>query len=132
MTQQTSSPTVPQSARFMVYLGGFILAGFLVYLGFTALNNLGLKEKTGPAVILSKDYHAVGKTYTTQKIGKRVMTIPRTTPEMYVLELKIEEKTATFAVSKQIYDGLDAGDQINAVYQRKRITGDVKVVAISS
>jgi hypothetical protein len=114
----------------MTYLGGFILAGFLVYFSFTATNSFGLKEQTGPAVIVGKGYHAAGKTYTTQKIGNRVMTLPQITPETYVLELDIEDKTTTFAVSKQIYDRLDVGNQINAVYQRKRITGGLQVVEI--
>lgn len=130
MTPPTSSSPIPQAPHFMVYVGGFILAGLLVYFGFTATNSLGLKKRTGPAVIVNKSYHAAGKTYSTQKIGNRVMTIPQTTPEMYVLELKIEDRTTAFAVSKQNYDRLTAGDQINVVYQRKRITGGLRVVAI--
>jgi hypothetical protein len=111
-------------------VGGFILAGVLVYFGFTATNSLGLKERTGPAVIVDKAYHAAGKTYSTQKVGNRIMNLPQVTPEMYVLELEIEDKTAAFTVSKQTYDRLAAGDQIDAVYQRKRITGGLRVVAI--
>ncbi len=131
MTQPNSLPSVQQPTNIMVYLGALILAGFLVYFSFMATNSLGLKEETGPAVIISKGYRAAGKTYTTQKIGNRTLTIPQMTPEMYVLELDIEDKNAAFTVSRQMYDRLDAGDQINAVYRRKRITGGIQVVAIT-
>lgn len=130
MTPTTSSPSVPQTPCFMVYVGGFIFACALVYLGFTAANSLGLKKRTGPAVIVDKSHHAAGKTYSTQKIGNRVMNLPQITPEMYVLELEIEDKTAAFAVSKRTHDKLAVGDRINAVYQRKRITGGLRVVSI--
>lgn len=131
MTEPKSAPTQQQPTNIMVYVGGLVVAGLLVYFSFMAVNSFGLKEKTAEATVTGKGYRAAGKTYTTQKIGNRMLTVPQTTPEAYILELDVAGKPATCAVSRETYERVDAGDRVTAVYVRKRITGGTQVISIS-
>ncbi len=120
-----------QPTNFMVIFGGIVVAGFLVYLIFMAANNFGLSEKKGTATILEKGYRQAGRTYITQVIGKRTMTIPQITPEMYILKLDINGRQAEFAASKSQYNALNAGDQVQMTYKHKRITGSMQVLNVN-
>lgn len=131
MTSQDMNLAQPKPTNIMVYIGGLMLAGILVYFGFTAVNSLGLKTQPATAQVISKGYREAGQTYTTQKVGNSVLTIPQSTPEMYLLELKINGETTHSAVARPIYDRLHAGDQVTVVFQRKRITRGIQVVSVS-
>lgn len=127
MTQTTST----QPTNLMVYLGGIILAGFVIYFCFWAMNNLGLPEQSGTATVIGKAFHPAGKTYTTQKVGDRMLTVPQSTAEMYILALRIDEKETAFAAPKAIYDGLSDGARVNVIFKRKRLTGGLQVVSVT-
>lgn len=127
MTQTTSA----QPTNIMVYLGGLILVGFVIYFCFWAINNLGLSEQSGTATVIGKAFHPAGTTYTTQKVGDRMLTIPQSTAEMYLLALRIDEKETAFAAPKEIYDRLNDGARVQVIFKRKRITGGLQVISVS-
>ena len=131
MTAANPAPSTTSPTSIMIYVGGLIIAGLMVYFSFMAINGIGLKEKTAVATVTGKGYRAAGKTYTTQKIGNRMMTIPHVTPEAYYLLLDVEGKHASYVVSGQMYDRVDSGDRFNVRYVRKRITGGIQVTAFS-
>ena len=131
MTFPDPGQTIPKSTNFMVYVGGLMLAGFLIYLGFTAVNRLGLQDQTAKARVVGKDYKEAGQTYVTQKVGNKTLTIPQSYAEMYLLTLDIQGRPGACAVDKTVYDRLRVGDQVNVVYRRKRITGAIEVVSVS-
>jgi len=120
----------PQPVNFMAVLGGIILAGVAIYAAFMGVNSFGLPEQQGSAVILEKGYRAAGKTYTTQKIGNRMMTLPQITPEAYILKMEIDGKKVEFPTTKAIYDATDTNDRISVTYIRKRITGSLQIVDV--
>lgn len=131
MTSQDMNLTQPKPTSIMVYINGFMLPGVLVYFGFTAVNSLGLKNQPATAQVISKGYRETGQTCTTQKVGSSVLTIPQSTPEMYLLEPKINGETTHSAVAKPIYDRLNAGDQVAVVSQRNRNPRGIQVVSVS-
>ena len=131
MTAPKPAPQVQQPTSIMFYVSGLVIAGLLVFFSLMVINSLGLREQTAMATVTGKGYRAAGKTYTTQKIGKRMMTIPRTAPEAYYLWLDIDGKKAAYVVSREMYDRIDSGDQFNARYVRKRLTRGIRVIAIS-
>ena len=132
MTPMNPDSPAKQPTNIMVYVGGLIICVLIVYFSFAAVNSLGLEEQTAIAIVTGKGYHAAGKTYTTQKIGNRMMTIPHTTPEAYYLWLDIDGKKASYVVSNLEYNLIESGDQFMVTYTRKRITGGIKVVAITN
>ena len=131
MTDSNAVPATPKPTNIMLYIGGLMLAGILIYFSFTAMNSLGLKDRSATARVISKGYRQAGQTYITQKVGNRMLTLPQFTPEMYLLELEIQGKATSCAVAKTIYDRVTAGDQVTVVYQRKRITGGLQVLTVS-
>lgn len=132
MTPMNPDSPAKQPTNIMVYVGGLIICILVVYFSFVAINSLGLEEQTVAAVVIGKGYRAAGKTYTTQKIGNRMMTIPHTTPEAYYLWLDIDGKKASYVVSSLEYNRIENGTQFKATYTRKRITGGIQVIAISN
>jgi len=131
MTHSGDAPATPKPTNFMLYIGGLMIAGVLVYFSFTAVNTLGLKEQAAKARVISKGYQKAGKTYTTQKVGNRMLTVPQFTPEMYLLELEVENRATACAVGKTTYDRVSAGDQVSVMYRRKRITGGIQISSVS-
>jgi len=120
----------PKPVNFMAVLGGIILAGVAVYAVFMGVNSFGLEDQKGSAVILEKGYREAGKTYTTQKIGNRMMTVPQITPEAYILKMEIDGKKTEFPTTKAVYDATDTDDRISVTYVRKRITGSLQIVDV--
>ena len=120
----------PQPTNYMAVLGGIILAGVAIYAVFMGINSFGLPEKQGIAVITEKGYREAGKTYTTQKIGNQMLTVPQNTPEMYILKGKIDGKDIEFPTSKALYKATDIGDKISVTYIQKRITGSLQIVDV--
>ena len=130
MTQSELSQTIPKPTNFMLYIGGLMLAGLLIYFTFTAVNSLGLKEQSAMARVIAKDYKEAGSTYVTQKVGNRILTIPQSQAEMYLLGLDVQGKSSACAVAKTVYDRLNIGDQVEVVFRRKRVTGSVEVLSV--
>lgn len=132
MAPNNSAPQATQPPNIMVTVGGLIICILVVYFSFVAINSLGLQEHTAIATVIDKGYRAAGKTYTTQKIGDRMMTIPQTTSEAYYLFLDIDGKKASYVVSSRDYNLTESGDQLEVKYVRKRITGGIQVTAITN
>jgi hypothetical protein len=130
MTQSDLSQTIPKPTNFMLYIGGLMFAGLLIYFAFTAVNSLGLKEQSATARVIVKDYKEAGSTYVTQKVGNRILTIPQSQAEMYLLGLDVQGKSSLCAVAKTVYDRLNIGDQVEVVFRRKRVTGSVEVLSV--
>ena len=130
MNMQIPMQAGSQSSNFMVILGGVIVAGVLIYSVFMAINNLGLQKKEGLATVVGKGYREAGRTYITQVVGKRTLTIPQTTPEMYILKLDIGGRQTEYAASRSLHNELNAGDKVRVAYQRKRITGSLQVLDV--
>jgi hypothetical protein len=118
------------SANFMPVLGGIILVGVIAYLIFYAANTMGLENQTGTATVVGKEYRPAGVTYRVDQIGGKPRTVPQANPEKYLLKLSIGGKTLEHAVSRELYESLNSGDQVEITYRRKRITGAMQVIGV--
>jgi hypothetical protein len=110
--------------------GLIILAALGVYLLFMAINNLALAQRTASGVVLAKGYREAGTTYFTQIIDGRPVVRPQGRPEMYVIKLDVTGQQAESAVTKQTYDAVTTGDQVQVTYQRRRLTGGLRVLDV--
>lgn len=131
MNNQSLNTQQPQSSRFMVKFGIVIVIGVAIYFLFMAIDGIGLKHQTGTAMVIGKTYRESGKTYRTQKIGNRTLTIPQHTPEMYILQLTIGGKQTECAVDKSLYDAVQREDEVNVIYQKRRIMGHLQVIDVT-
>ena len=122
----------PRSAQIMMIFGAVIIVGVLLYYGFWTLDGLGLEDEQGTATVTGKEYVEPGMTYSRQYIGGQLRTLPQTTGEMYILELNIGGEVTSVAVDKNRYDAVKANDEVDVVYQRRRLTGGLQVVELEA
>jgi hypothetical protein len=118
-------------SRYMVILGAIIVICVVFYFSFTSIDGFALGNRKGKASVVSKEYRETKQGYSTETIGGRTRTVPRVTPEMYVLKLKLDGKETEFAVEKGLYNAINVGDQVQVTYQRRRITGAIKIIEVT-
>jgi hypothetical protein len=121
----------PQSANFMYIFGAIILVCVAIYFLFMAIDSLGLKEEKATAKVISKGYKQAGKTYITQIVANRPVVLPQVKPEMYILQVEIEGKKTECAVDKSLYEAINPEDQVQVVYQKRRILGKSQVLKVT-
>jgi hypothetical protein len=122
-----SNPPTGRARNFMHVFGGIILLGVALYYIFWAVNSLGLEDRSALATVTGKEYHGPGTSYQAQNIGGRNFVRSLRTPEAYVVQLKLNDEETFAAVQKGLYDALNTNDQVQATYQRRRITGGLQV-----
>jgi len=122
--------TVP-SGRLMPLVGALILVLAATYFLFRAIDGAGLATESASADVVGKLHRDATRTYTTQVINGRTMTIPHVTPEAYVLELSLLGNKTEGVADRALYDKVSAGDQVSVTYQRRRVTRGVVVVGVS-
>jgi hypothetical protein len=115
----------------MVILGALVVIGVVLYFSFTTVDGFSLGNLKGKATVVGKEYRKVKRGYSMEIIGGRTRAVPHVTPERYVLELKLNGKETECAVDKELYDAIKVGDQVEVTYQRRRLTGTIKIVEIT-
>lgn len=124
--------TLPtESGTVMYRVGAVVLACVAIYFLFTAVNTLGLAEESGTGVVVGKAYREAGTTYHTQVIDGRSYVRPQATPDMYLLDLTIDEKSVQAEVERALFDDVEQGEQVEVVYRQHRLTGGTQVVRVS-
>jgi hypothetical protein len=109
----------------------FGIAGvILLYLGFRGIDGNLLASQSATATVIAKEHRKAGTTYRTDKIGNTFRTIPYSTPEMYILKLHVGNKTVEWPVEKSFYDRTDAGSDVRVRYEKRRITGSLKILSV--
>jgi hypothetical protein len=115
----------------MWIVGLVIVVCVALYFLFQAADSLALTDQTAPAKVVGKGYREAGRSYYTEIINGRPVAAPRTTPEAYVLKLTFDGCEVECPVSLVLYDAMNDGDQVHVTYQRRRITGALKVMSVS-
>jgi hypothetical protein len=131
MSKLASSVLPPASANFMYIVGAVVLVCVAFYFLFMAVDGWGLADRKGTARILAKGYKEAGKTYITQIVAGRPVVLPQAKPEMYLLKLDIDGKETECVVEKSLYDAVNPEDEIQVVYQKRRILGSLQVVKVT-
>ena len=130
MSKLPSSVSPPASANFMYIVGAVVLVCVGLYVVFMAVDGWGLTDRKATARVLAKGYKEAGKTYITQIVANRPVVLPQARPEMYLLKLDLGGKETESAVEKALYDAVNPGDQVQVVYQKRRILGSLQVVKV--
>lgn len=120
-----------QSANFMYIFGAIILVCVAIYFLFLAIDSLGLQEQKGTAKVTGKGYRQAGKTYITQIVANRPVVLPQVKPEMYILQLDIGGSKTECAVDKSLYEVINPEDQVQVIYQKRRILGKIQVLKVT-
>ncbi len=131
MTDTVPIPVQPKPNRFIIIFGAVVVVGVALYFAFMLIDGAGLADQEGTAVVRGKEYREAGTTYTTQKIGDRMQTVPQSTAEMYLLSLEVDGAQTEAAVDKKLYEDLQPGDRVKIMYQKRRILGSLQILEVT-
>ncbi len=131
MSELSFNNVKPKSSQFMLIFGTIILLGVGLYFVFMGFDSLGLKKQEDTALVIGKSYHKAGKTYTTKRVGDRMLTIPRILPGKYILQLKIGNIETECPVDKDLYNSVNIEDIVCVVYKKSRILGSLQIVNVT-
>lgn len=124
-----SAPAGPGS--FMYIFGAIILVCVIGWYSFNAIDGLGLQNQMGSAKVLAKEHRDAHQTYTTDIVGGKARTVPRTISEMYLLKLDLGGRQAMGAVDRSLYSAVNPEDEVRVTYQLRRITGRLQIVSVA-
>jgi hypothetical protein len=116
---------------FVFVFSGVLVMGMVIYFGWGALDRLALAEESASATVTGKHFNPPGVTYRTTIAGGRAWTLADTTSETYVLLLTVDTQANVGLVSKELYDGVQAGDKVRVRLHRTRFTKRTEVTAVS-
>ncbi len=99
-----------------------------VWLGYQALDSVGVVVKTADAKVLGKQHFDGTTSYSTKIIGGRPMIQGTESSDYWVVELEVEgEKTFGF-VSADRVDKIEVGSELPIRYRRTRLTQRLEIV----
>lgn len=114
----------------MYLFGAIILFCVAIYFLLLAIDSLGLEEKKTQVKVISKGYKQAGKTYITQIVANRPIVLPQVKPEMYILGVEIQGREIECVVDKSLFDRIEVGEEIQVLYQKRRILGKIQVIQV--
>jgi hypothetical protein len=115
----------------MWIVGLVIVIGVAIYFVFLAADGLALSSQTTTAQVVGKGFKEAGRSYYTEFINGRPVAAPRVTPEQYLLKMILEGREIECPVPLPLHNTANAGDQVKVTYQRRRITGALRVLNVS-
>jgi len=113
-----------------VYIAGILILAGLFFL-FQAVDTLGLEVKKASARVIAREHRETVMGYRTEIINNQPRAVANVTPEMYVLHLDIDGHRAEAAVSHSFYDAVQPGDRVQVTFQKRRLTGGLRVLEVT-
>lgn len=118
------------TVNVMYVVGIVAMVGIALYVGFRAVDGWGLEERTGRALVVDKERVEPGSTYATQIIGGQRVVRRQATAELYVLRLELDGREAPAAVTADLFEAVEPGDEVSVTYEQRRITGTPRVLDV--
>lgn len=124
MALQASNP-------FVYAFPAVALVAAVLYFGYGAIDRAGLASEQTEAQVTGKQFAPGSTTYTTEVIGGRTMTKANKNPEAYIVTLRVGDEETGSAVSKQLYDSLQAGERVRVKVRRTRLSKRLLVTNVT-
>lgn len=115
----------------MFLAGLVILAGFGLVALFAAVDSVGLPSQNAIATVVGREYRDVVKGYRTTILNDTPWVVPHTTAEKFLLQLDIGGQRAVGNVSRLVFEAVKTDDEVQVIFQRRRLTGLVRVVDVN-
>lgn len=123
---------MPQGPNAFVYIfPAVLLAGAALYFGYGALDRVAVSTRQADAIVTGKQFAAGSTTYNTNIVGGRALTQANRNPDAYIVTFVVEGEPTGGAVSRELYDSLQAGDPIHVQYRRTRLSSRIVVTNVS-
>ena len=121
-----------QSTTSFAYIfPAVVLAAVVLYFLYGAIDRVGLAAQRAEAQVTGKQYAAGSTTYTTEMIGGRTMTKANKNPEAFIVTLKVGDDETGSAVSKPLYESLQAGERVHVQVRRTRLSKRLLVTDVT-
>ena len=119
------------SNSFAYLFPAVALAAVALYFLYGAIDRLGLTAQQAEAQVTGKQYAAGSTTYTTEVIGGRTMTKTNENPEAFIVNLRVGAEETGSAVSKPLYESLQAGERVRVTVRRTRLSKRLLVTDVT-
>ena len=116
--------------HFMAIFGAGVVAIVIGWFVFRVIDKLSLKTYETKAIVKGKEYRPAVTTYIPQNVSGTTYHTPQVTPENYLLILLIDKKTVYASIQKEKYESTRSGDNVTAIYRKRRITGTIEVIEL--
>jgi hypothetical protein len=96
-------------------------------------DRMGLAEQRAGATVLAKEHRLPRRTYATVLINGRPHVVPRAIGEQWLVGLRFAspaDGTAVAAVERELFAGLQEGQEVAVVFRRGLLSGTVEVLAV--
>lgn len=130
MSAEPAKPDPVQAARamrVMVIAVLLLVAAFFLFIG---MDGFFLSTQTASAVVLSLEYNEGGKTYVTQIVNNRPYVMEQAKPDAYLAKLNLGGREVVGVVEQGLFQSLAQGEQVEVVYQQRRLTGIYQVLEV--
>jgi hypothetical protein len=122
----------PEGPNPFVYVFPAVaLAAVLLYFVYGAYDRLGLESVQAQARVTGKQFAPGTTTYTSENIGGRNVTRAHRNEDSYIVLLDVSGEQTGGAVSKQLYDSLEAGESVRVSLRRTRVSRRLLVTDVS-
>jgi hypothetical protein len=122
----------PQGPSPFVYLfPALLLVAAALYFGYGVLDRAALDTKTAAAVVTGKQVAKGSTTYHTVVIGSQQLVQGDQNPDAYILTFDIERQHTGGAVSRELYESLQPGDNVQVRFRRTRFSHRVVIANVS-
>jgi hypothetical protein len=115
----------------MWILGLVIVIGVALYFGFQAVDNVALPTHTSIVNVLGKDYRGPNRSHYIEIVNRQAVAMPRVSPEAYLLRIALDGRELECPVPLPLFESTKEGDAVTVTYQRRRITGAVRVLRVT-
>jgi hypothetical protein len=119
------------STSFAYLFPAVALVAVVLYFAYGAIDRLGLAAHDTEAQVTGKQYAAGSTTYTTEVIGGRTMTKANKNPEAFIVTLRVGNEETGSAVSKPLYESLQAGERVRVRVRRTRLSKRLLVTDVT-
>jgi hypothetical protein len=92
---------------------------------------MGLEVSSSVATVTDKKFIPRGESYYTNIAGGRAWVQKQEISEVYAVMMNVGEEPTIGAVSKEMFESLNAGDRVRVKIRRTRFTKNLQVVEVS-
>jgi len=122
----------PQGPSPFVYIfPALLLLGAVLYFGYGALDRAALATKSVATVVTGKEFAKGSTTYHTVVVGSQRLVQGDENPDAYILTFEVDGQPTGAAVSRNLYDSLERGDNVQVQFRRTRLSKRIVVTDVS-
>lgn len=130
MSGAPATPDPVQAANTMRMMVIAVLVCVALFFLFILVDGFFLSNQTANAVVRSLEFSAGGKTYVTQIVNNRPYVMAQEKPDAFLVKMNLGGREVVAVVEQTLFESLEPGEQVEVVYQQRRLTGIYQVLEV--